>query len=99
MKHLIIALIVSFGLAFAPVVEAACNDADCAQISVQTEKKAGEQSKAFHTCACQHHTVGNFQMSASAPTVFIRQSQIAAWASPVLVSALVSPLLEPPSHA
>lgn len=99
MKHLLIALILTIGLAFAPLAEAMCKDPDCAVELVKTEKKE-TQTKALHVCACHHHSTSGVQFPAAGIVASLTEQQATILSlDSHMASATVSPLLEPPSHA
>lgn len=99
MKHLLIALVMTIGLAFAPLAEAMCSDPDCALELVKTEKKE-TQTKALHVCACHHHSTSGYQSPVASVAVSITAQSAAIPAlAQHMTSAAIAPLLEPPSHA
>lgn len=99
MKHLLIALVITVGLAFAPLAQAMCKDADCALELLKIDKKEA-QTKAMHVCSCHHHSTTAYQLPAATVAIMMteQQADIPSFTQP-MVSALIAPLLEPPSHA
>ena len=99
MKHLLIAVVMTIGLAFAPLAQAMCKDPDCALELVKVDKKE-TQSKALHVCACHHHSTNAVQFPAMQITAtLVEQSAAIVTLICHMTSATISPLLEPPSHA